>query len=134
MKKEVDECIEFNASLTVEQKAVVEFMRDGPRSTGQSGHWLRIAQRVSRRDSNDLDTDVRMYFAVANTANDAFIACWDTKRHYDSSRPWSLIRHYYKGQKIKGWAGPGKGVVEMPAEDWHPYSPATFVTPPLTLE
>jgi hypothetical protein len=130
MKKEVDECIDFNASLTVKQKAVVEFMRDGPRSTGQSGHWLRLAQAVSRRDMNDLDTDVKMYFAVANTAHDAFIACWDTKRHYDSSRPWSLVRHYYKGKMIKGWAGPGKGVIKLPAEEWHPYSPGTFVTPP----
>lgn len=130
MKKEVDECIEFNASLTVEQKAVVEFMRDGPRSTGQSGHWLRIAQRISRRDKNDLDTDVKMYFAVGITAHDAFISCWDTKRHYDSARPWSLVRYYYGGQKVKGWAGPGKGVIELPAEEWHPYSPSTFVTPP----
>jgi hypothetical protein len=31
---------------------------------------------------------------------------------------------------IKGWAGPGKGVVTLPAEDWHPYSPMTFITPP----
>jgi hypothetical protein len=130
MKKEVDECIEFNASLSVQQKAVVEFMRDGPRSTGQSGHWLRFAQRVSRRDKHDLDTDVKMYFAVGNTAHDAFISCWDTKRHYDSSRPWSLVRYYYAGKMIKGWAGPGKGVIDLPAEKWHPYSPATFVTPP----
>jgi hypothetical protein len=28
------------------------------------------------------------------------------------------------------WAGPGKGVVSLPAEEWHPYSPFTFVTPP----
>lgn len=130
LRREVDECIRFNASLTVEQKAIVEFMRDGPRSTGQSGHWLRFAQAVSRRDGNDLDTDVKLYFAVANTAHDAFIACWDTKRHYDGPRPWSLIRHYYAGRTIKGWAGPGKGVVDLPAEQWHPYSPETFVTPP----
>ena len=130
MKKEVDECIAFNASLSVHQKAIVEFMRDGPRSTGQSGHWLRFAQRVSRRDKTDLDTDVKMYFAVGNTAHDAFISCWDVKRHYDSSRPWSLVRYYYAGETIKGWAGPGKGVVDLPAEEWHPYSPSTFVTPP----
>jgi hypothetical protein len=130
MKKEVDEVIACNANLTIEQKALVEFMRDGPRSTGQSGHWLRFAQAVSRRDKNDLDTDVKLYFAVANTANDAFISCWETKRYYDGPRPWSLIRYYYAGQMIKGWAGPGKGVIEMAADQWHPYSPATFVTPP----
>ena len=39
-----------NGSLTPRAEAVVEFMRDGPRSTGQSGHWLRFAADVSRRD------------------------------------------------------------------------------------
>jgi hypothetical protein len=130
MKREVDECIKFNASLTVEQKAIVEFMRDGPKSTGQSGHWLTLAKAVSRRDKNDTDRDVKLFFAVGNIAFDAFIACWDAKRHYDSSRPWTLVRHYYKGKRVKGWAGPGKGVVDLPAEEWHPYSPFTFVTPP----
>lgn len=130
LKEQVDECIELNASLTPEQKAIVEFMRDGPRSTAQSGHWLKFSQVVARRDKNDLDTDVKMFFAVANVEMDAFIAAWDSKRYYDSSRPWSLIRYYYEGQKIKGWAGPGQGVMEIPAEKWHPYSPATFVTPP----
>lgn len=128
--KEVDEVLRYNGNLTVEQKAIVEFMRDGPRSTGQSGHWLRFAQDVSRRDRHGLDEDVKLFFSVANVVFDAFIGCWDAKRHYDSSRPWTLIRHYYKGKKIIAWGGAGKGVVEMRAEDWHPYSPLTFITPP----
>ncbi|MBL8727459.1 MAG: vanadium-dependent haloperoxidase [Planctomycetes bacterium] len=122
--------LELNASLTEADKALVEFMRDGPRSTGQSGHWLRFAQDVSRRDGNDLDRDVKLYFAVAVAAFDAFIACWETKRHYDTSRPWTLVRHYYRGQRVRGWAGPAGGTVELPAEQWHPYSPYVFVTPP----
>ncbi len=130
LKKEVDECIDFNANLTVEQKAIVEFMRDGPRSTGQSGHWLRFAQTVSRRDHHNLDQDVKLFFAVSNTAMDAFISAWETKRYYDSSRPWTLIRYYYADKTIRGWAGPGKGVKEIKGSQWHPYSPATFVTPP----
>jgi len=131
MQKEIDEVIQYNASLSMEQRAIVEFMRDGPRSTGQSGHWLRFAQDVSRRDRYGIDQDVKLFFTVAGVAFDAFIACWDTKRFYDSSRPWTLVRHYYQGKKIKGWAGPGKGVLsELAAEKWHPYSPDTFVTPP----
>lgn len=130
LKDEVDECLRFNASLTPQQKAIVEFMRDGPRSTGQSGHWLRFAQDVSRRDRNNVDGDVKLYFVVANVAMDAFIAAWEAKRYYDSSRPWTLVRYYYKGKKVAGWAGPGKGVVELDADTWHPYSPSTFITPP----
>jgi len=128
--KEVLECIDLNATLTPSQKALVEFMRDGPRSTGQSGHWLRFAMAVSRRDRNDLDRDVKMYFAVANTALDTFIAAWDAKRYYDSSRPWTLVRYFFAGKTLQGWAGPGKGVMDIPGDEWHPYSPAEFVTPP----
>jgi hypothetical protein len=130
LKAQVDECIEMNANLSVTQKAIVEFMRDGPRSTGQSGHWLRFAQAVSRRDRQDLDRDVKLFFTIGNVAMDAFIASWDSKRYYDSSRPWTLVRHYYADQKIRGWAGPGQGVRELMGNQWHPYSPATFVTPP----
>ena len=130
LKRDVDEVLRYNASLSPEQKAIVEFMRDGPRSTGQSGHWLRFAQDVSRRDHNDLDQDVKLFFAVGNVAMDAFIAAWEAKRYYDSSRPWTLVRHLYAGKTVKGWAGPGKGVIDVPAEKWHPYSPSTFVTPP----
>ncbi|MGV3753862.1 MAG: vanadium-dependent haloperoxidase [Verrucomicrobiota bacterium] len=130
LKRQTEAVLKYNRSLTPEQKAVVEFMRDGPRSTGQSGHWLRFAQDVSRRDKHTLDQDVKLYFVIANVAMDAFISCWETKRYYDSSRPWTLVRHYYKGQRVIGWAGPDGGTKEMPAEEWHPYSPASFITPP----
>lgn len=131
LQREVDEVIRYNASLSLEQRAIVEFMRDGPRSTGQSGHWLRFAQDISRRDGHDLDRDVKLFFTVGGVAFDAFVACWDAKRYHDSSRPWTLVRHLYRGRTVPGWAGPGEGTLtELPAERWHPYSPATFVTPP----
>ena len=130
LKQQTDEVLAYNEHLTPMQKAIVEFMRDGPRSTGQSGHWLRFAQDVSRRDRHDLDQDVKLYFSVAVAAFDAFLACWETKRFYDSSRPWTLVRHYHAGKNVRGWAGPKGGVVTMPAEEWHPYSPYVFVTPP----
>ncbi|MGE3171682.1 MAG: vanadium-dependent haloperoxidase [Planctomycetota bacterium] len=130
LRRQTDLVLRYNQELSPTEKAVVEFMRDGPRSTGQSGHWLRFAQDVSRRDGNDLDTDVKLYFAVAVAAFDAFVSCWETKRFYDTSRPWTLVRHYYRGQRVLGWAGPQGGVVEMPAEEWHPYSPYVFITPP----
>lgn len=128
--KETKECIDANANLTAEQKAIVEFMRDGPRSTGQSGHWLKFAMSVSRRDKNDIDKDAKLYFAVANTAMDAFIVSWECKRYYDSSRPFTLVRWYYQGKDIEGWLGPGKGVGTIKGENWIPYSPSNFVTPP----
>ncbi|MEA2490987.1 MAG: hypothetical protein QOH21_2779, partial [Acidobacteriota bacterium] len=130
LRAETEQVLLYNGHLTAHEKAAVEFMRDGPRSTGQSGHWLRFAQDVSRRDGHDLDKDVKLYFVIANVAFDAFISCWETKRFYDSSRPWTLVHHYFKGQTVTGWAGVDGGVREMPAEEWHPYSPSNFITPP----
>lgn len=130
LKKQVDQCITYNANLTLEQKSIVEFMRDGPRSTGQSGHWLQFAQDVSRRDKQNLDQDVKLFFAVGTTAFDAFISCWEAKRFYDSSRPYMLVRYYYGDKEIPGYLGPGKGVGMIKGNQWTPYSPETFVTPP----
>lgn len=151
-RAEMAEVMRANASLSLEQKAVVEFMREGPRSTGQSGHWLQFAADVpvrdrspgldmmgaamneasdiSLRDRHGLDQDVKLFFSVANVVMDAFIACWEAKRFYDTSRPYWWARLYHKGEQVDGWRGPGKGVGKIPAERWTPYSPDTFLTPP----
>ncbi len=130
LNADIEEAVRVNANLTLQQKATVEFMREGPRSTGQSGHWLQFAEDVSRRDHDDLDRDIKLFFSVGNVVMDAFIACWDSKRAYDASRPYWWAQLYYKGKRIEGWAGPGQGTKKIAAEDWRPYSPATFVTPP----
>src|SRR5262245_16635900 len=109
LRQDVEEAIRVNAELTLEQKAIVEFMRDGPRSTGQSGHWLQFAQDVSRRDRYGLDQDIKLFFSVANVVFDAFIASWDAKRFYDTSRPYWWVRVYHRGERVPGWLGPGKG-------------------------
>ena len=130
LKKEVKEVIDLQANLTDEDKALVEFMRDGPKSVQQAGHWLKFAQDVSRRDNHTLDEDVKMYFLTEVAAMDAFIASWDSKMFYDYARPYSLVHDYYQDEVIKAWGGPGQGMIEMKGEQWRPYSPDTFLCPP----
>ncbi len=130
LENEVKEVVALQANLTNEQKALVEFMRDGPRSVQQAGHWLIFAQDVSVRDNHTLDEDVKMYFAVEAAAMDAFIACWDTKMNYDFARPYTLVHYYFKNKKIRGWGGAEKGMTDMLGQDWRPYSPETFLCPP----
>jgi hypothetical protein len=128
--EEIKEVVNLQANLTDSQKALVEFMRDGPQSVQQAGHWLIFAQNVSLRDNHTLDDDVKMYFAVEAAAMDAFIACWDTKMFYDFARPYSLVHDYYGQQAIKAWAGPDAGMKQMKGTEWRPYSPDTFLCPP----
>ena len=130
LKQEVQEVIEWQANLTDEDKALVEFMRDGPQSVQQAGHWLKFAQDVSRRDQHILDQDVKMYFYNQVVAMDAFIASWDSKMFYDYARPYALVHEYYENQKIKAWGGEGKGFMEIDGSQWRPYSPETFLCPP----
>jgi hypothetical protein len=129
LKEEVKQVVNYQANMTNEQKALVEFMRDGPRSVQQAGHWFMFAQYVSRRDRHDLDDDVKMFFAVEAAAMDAFITCWDTKMHYDFARPYALVHYYFGDQPVKGWGGPGKGWINMKGQDWRPYSPDAFLCP-----
>lgn len=130
LEKEVKEVVDLQANITDEQRALVEFMRDGPQSVQQAGHWLKFAQEVSMRDQHTLDEDVKMFFLNQVTAMDAFIASWDSKMYYDFARPYALVHEYYQDQIIKAWAGPEKGMVMMKGEQWRPYSPDTFLCPP----
>ena len=130
LEKEVKEVVEMQANLTDKEKALVEFMRDGPKSVQQAGHWLKFAQEVSVRDQHTLDEDVKMYFLNQVTAMDAFIASWESKMYYDFARPYALVHEYYKDSIITAWGGPGKGMVQMKGEEWRPYSPDIFLCPP----
>ena len=130
LENEVREVIEMQATLTDEQKALVEFMRDGPQSVQQAGHWFKFAQEVSIRDNHTLDDDVKMYFYNQVVAMDAFIASWDSKMFYDFARPYALVHDYYQDQVIKAWGGEGKGWMEIKGQQWRPYSPSTFLCPP----
>jgi hypothetical protein len=92
-------------------RVMAEFWADGPRSTAPPGHWNEIANDVSdKMDAfgipkrlggagpvlDDLEWDVKKYFAVNGALHDAAIAAWNHKGVYDSSRPISCIR--YMGQ------------------------------------
>ena len=130
LAEEVKEVVDVHGKLTDEEKALVEFMRDGPKSVQQAGHWLLFAQKVSVRDNHTLDQDVKMYFLNQITAMDAFIAAWDSKMHYDYARPYALVHELYAGKEIYGWKGPKEGWGKMDGSEWRPYSPGEFLCPP----
>jgi hypothetical protein len=129
LNNEIKEVVELQSHLTNEQKALVEFMRDGPKSVQQAGHWFLFSQKVSIRDHHNLDEDVKMFFLVEAAAMDAFIACWDAKMFYDFARPYSLVHDYYQKQLIRLWGGPEKGMVMASGNEWRPYSPDVFLCP-----
>jgi uncharacterized protein DUF6851/vanadium-dependent haloperoxidase-like protein len=127
---EIKEVVQMQAALSNEQKALIELMRDGPKSVQQAGHWFIFAQSVSVRDKHTLDDDVKMFFLLEAAAMDAFIACWDAKMYYDFARPYSLVHDYYSDSLIRLWGGADKGMITAKGSEWRPYSPETFLCPP----
>ncbi len=133
-----DQCrqlIDRSAALTDEEKMIAEYWADGPHSELPPGHWNLFAQQVFHRDrtgdsEHDLDQAVKLFFALTNAIFDAGICAWDNKRAYDSVRPITAIRMTFRGQPIRSWAGPGRGTQTILGEQWFPYQPTTFPTPP----
>jgi hypothetical protein len=127
---QANDVLHLNAHLTDRQKMISEYWSDGPGSETPPGHWNVLAQWVSRRDQLKLDRNVVLFFALNNAVLDASIAVWDCKRNYDSVRPITAIRFLREGKQIRAWAGPKQGVRIIRGEEWLPYQPATFLTPP----
>jgi uncharacterized protein DUF6851/vanadium-dependent haloperoxidase-like protein len=127
--------LDLSAGLTDEQKVIAEYWADGPHSELPPGHWNLFAQFVSRREhhaqnQHGLDQDIKLFFALTNAISDAGICAWDNKRAFDSVRPITAVRYLFQGQPIRAWAGPARGTQTIRGEDWFPYQPPTFPTPP----
>jgi hypothetical protein len=128
--KQALEILHINARLTDRQKVIAEYWADGPHSELPPGHWNLFAQFVSNRDGHSLDDDVKLFFALDNAELDASIAVWECKRFYDYVRPITAIHFLFAGHPIRAWAGPYQGTKLIKGEDWLPFQPATFITPP----
>jgi uncharacterized protein DUF6851/vanadium-dependent haloperoxidase-like protein len=132
---QAEELIAISAALTDEQKVIAEYWADGPRSELPPGHWNLLAQQVAHRDrtgssERDLDQAVKLFFALTNAIFDAGCCAWDNKVAFDSVRPITAIRWLFQGRLITAWGGPGRGVQTIAGEEWFPYQPTSFPTPP----
>jgi hypothetical protein len=127
---EVDKITQYSKQLDDTRKTMAEYWEDGPGTVTPPGHWNQFAQWVSRRDSNTVDEDARMFFALNGALLDASISAWEGKGHWDSVRPITAVRFLLKGKIIQAWGGPYKGPSYIKGEDWIPYRPANEVSPP----
>lgn len=127
---QADAVLRLNALLTDRHKMISEFWSDGPSSETPPGHWNLLAQWISQRDRHTLDQDVQLFFVLNNAMLDVSIAVWECKRTYDYARPITAIRFLNQGKRIPAWGGPYNRTRFINGEDWLPYQPATFLTPP----
>ena len=86
-------------------RVLAEFWADGPDSETPPGHWFTIANYVSDHQRtqkrlhgrgkllDDLEWDVKVYFALGGAMHDAAVAAWGAKGWYDYVRPISAVRY-----------------------------------------
>jgi len=85
-------------------RVLAEFWADGPESETPPGHWFTIFNYVSEQPDlakkmrgqgpvlDDLEWDVKGYFALGGAMHDVAITVWGIKGWYDTVRPVSAIR------------------------------------------
>ena len=127
---EMTQLIKLSAKLDDTDKATIDFFANNPGSITPPGQWTKITEMVSANDGNTLAQDVKLFFAVAQAALDASIACWEAKRFYDSVRPITAINYYFRNQSILAWAGPGQSAQWILGQNWKPYQRPTNPSPP----
>ncbi len=86
-------------------RVLAEFWADGPSSETPPGHWNVLANAVADNPAfqkriggtgpvvNDLEWDVKIYFAINGALHDAACAAWSLKRQYDGWRPVAAVRY-----------------------------------------
>jgi hypothetical protein len=129
-KKQAEMIIRLTAGLDDRRKCIAEYWADGPASETPPGHWNLFAQVVSQKKNYNIDDDAKLFFALNNAELDASIAVWDAKLFYDSPRPISAIRFLKVGETIPTWGGTPENPLTVLGENWKPFQPDTFLTPP----
>ncbi|MBP7949043.1 MAG: vanadium-dependent haloperoxidase [Verrucomicrobiales bacterium] len=86
-------------------RVLAEFWADGPNSETPPGHWHVLANEMADKPGfvkkiggtgpvvNNLEWDVKTYFALAGAVHDASCAAWALKRYYSGTRPITMIRY-----------------------------------------
>lgn len=86
-------------------RVLAEFWADGPDSETPPGHWFVLLNAVNDNPMfekrmkgegmvlDNLEWDVKAYFALGGAMHDAAIAAWSIKGWYDYIRPISAIRY-----------------------------------------
>ncbi len=86
-------------------RVLAEFWADGPSSETPPGHWNVIANGVADAATtvkrvggsgpvvDNLEWDVKVYFALNGALHDAACAAWGIKRYYNGWRPITAIRY-----------------------------------------
>ncbi len=125
---QAQQILQYSAGLNDLQKVIAEYWAT---TTGAQilARWFAFAHFISQRDNHTLDQNVTLFFSLANAALDTSIACWASKRAYDSVYPVTAVHYLFKDKQVRAWAGPGKFIQWFDGQYWLPYQPTNALAP-----
>lgn len=109
-------------------RVLAEFWADGPKSETPPGHWHVLANQVTDHPLtvkkiggtgpllDDLEWDVKLYFALSAATHDAACTAWSLKRAYEGVRPVTMIRYMGGKGQSSNPAGPFYDPQGLPLE------------------
>lgn len=82
-----------SSARTAEQTQIALFWADGPGTATPPGHWMVVAQGISRDRGLSLLENARLFALLGIAVADAGIVAWDVKYRYSNWRPITGIQH-----------------------------------------
>ena len=112
-------------------RILAEFWADGPDSETPPGHWFTILNYVHDHPLtekrwmgegpviDDLEWDIKSYFALGGAMHDVAVSVWGLKGYYDYIRPVSAIRYMADQGQSSDTTLPNYNVAGIPLIEGH---------------
>lgn len=111
------------------QRAQSEYWELGDNTQYPPGWWLDASIDLIEQADTDLKTALTITMSLSQAVFDAGIASWDSKFHFDSVRPFTVINQLFFGSNVPSF----RGEVLAGTDDrdvWFPYQLRRNFTPP----
>jgi len=129
LNTQTEKILKIYENLDDRKKTISELYSFDTLETGSiSGFWVIIAMMLSKKNNQNTENDIIMFFILGAGLYDSSIASWTYKAKYELPRPITVIRHFLKDKPLNQW-NIGKNS-EIEGKNWMPYQKLTTVSPP----
>jgi hypothetical protein len=90
-RKEIDEVLRINKTLTADQIKIAKFWVDGHGSVTPPGRWNQIASQAALDAKLSEKQTIELFAALNIALADCFVAVWDAKYFYWTARPITAV-------------------------------------------
>jgi len=122
---EYADVLRISQNLTDEQKVISEFWAGGPGSVTPPGIWNLFLIGYLQQNRVNLQSTVRLFYAMNSALYQAGIIAWWAKRDKMQARPIQKVRELFTNDVVESsYQGTTTGSL------WKPFQKNSFLTPP----